>query len=89
MIGEGWKGMNKLEKVMTVLTMLYCVCMIVMAALHFAGITELPVYIAYIFLGILMLIQAVNNWKKSRAVAIFSLCAAVIIFAVAICMIFM
>ena len=89
MIWEGWKGMNKVEKVMCVLAILCSTCIIIMAVLHFAGITEIPEYVSHILLGILMLLQTVSNWKKDRPVAVLSMCAAVIVFVAAVSMIFM
>ncbi|MNP77879.1 hypothetical protein D3C76_1753930 [compost metagenome] len=35
-------------------------------------------------LGVLMVIQTIQNWKKNKAVAIFSLCVAIFIFGISI-----
>ena len=54
------------------------------AALQLLGVWDKAINLAAPLMGIVLLLQAVQEWKKQRGVAIFGLCAALFIFGCAI-----
>ena len=57
---------------------------IVLAIVQLVGIWEDAAYVYMPLTCIVMLAQTVQNWRKQRGVAIFSLCTAAFILAVAV-----
>lgn len=78
-----------MKKVISAITILFSACVIILGVLHLTRIWESPVYMAYVLLGILLLLQVIQNWKKNRAVAVFGLCAAIFVFAAAVSIFFL
>jgi hypothetical protein len=70
--------------VLFVVGIICSISIIILALIQILGVWETAINVFEPLLGVLMLIQAIQNWKKSKLVAIFSLCVAIFIFIVAI-----
>lgn len=79
-----WSQKQKYEKVLSVMGIICSVSIIILAFMQIFGIWKTAANIFEPLLGILLLIQAIQNWKKNKSVAIFSLCVAIFIFLVSI-----
>jgi len=60
------------------------ILVVILASLQLLGVWDKAINIAAPLMGIVLLIQSVQAWKKQRGVAIFGLCAALFIFGCAI-----
>jgi hypothetical protein len=75
------KGNEKL----LILTRIACsVIVIILALMQLIGIWDKAIYIFEPLMGIVMLIQAIEHWKKNRKLAVFSLAVALFVFVCAI-----
>lgn len=72
------------EKALSVMGILCSLSIIILAFVQILGIWKTAINVFEPLLGVLMFIQAIQNWKKNKVVAIFSLCAAIFIFLVAV-----
>lgn len=79
-----WSEKQRNEKIMFALRLLCSISIIVLAVMQILDIWNKAIYIFEPLLGVLMLIQTIENWKKNRKVAIISLLAAIFIFLVTI-----
>lgn len=79
-----WKQKQTNEKVLSVLGIICSMSIIILACMQILGIWKTAINVFEPLLGVLILIQAIQNWKKNKVVAIFSLCVAIFIFLVAI-----
>lgn len=68
------------EKVLIITKISCSVFIIILALMQLIGIWDKAIDIFEPLLGILMIIQAIESWKKNRRLAIFSLCAALFVF---------
>ena len=69
--------MKSLSAAQTVLS----VCVMGLALLQLLGVWPNAIYVYEPLLGALLLVQAAQNWNKSRPVACLSLAVAVLLFA--------
>lgn len=83
-----WNGKQANEKVLYVLSGICSIIIIILASMQILGIWKNAADIFEPVLGVLMLIQAIQNWRKNKKVAIFSLCVAIFIFICAIIIFF-
>ena len=60
------------------------ILVIVLATFQLLGVWDKAINLAAPLMGVVLLIQSVQEWKKQRGVAIFGLCAALFIFGCAI-----
>jgi hypothetical protein len=74
------------EKVLIIAKIACTVIVIMLALMQLIGIWDKAIYVFEPLLGILMLIQAIENWKKNEKLAIYSLGAALVLFVCAIIM---
>lgn len=81
---KGWKELKTSEKVVILATMACSVGVIVLAIIHILGIWDDAINVYVPLTGVISLLQAIQNWKRARVAAIFSLCAAIFVFAVTI-----
>lgn len=79
MIGR-WDQKQTDEKVLYVISSICSISIIILVCLQILGVWKTAVNVFEPLLGVLMLIQTIQNWKKNKAVAKVSLCAAIIIF---------
>ena len=72
--------MTQKEKVMIVLRLTISSAVIVFVILKLVGLCEKALYFTTPLMGVLMVVQSVQEWKEQRGMAIFGLCAALFIF---------
>ena len=72
-----WSQKQSDEKVLTVIASFSSISIIIFVGMQILGI-KIEINESDPLLGVIMLIQAIQNWKKSRVVAILSLCAAIL-----------
>ena len=83
-IRDIWSQKQTYEKVLSVMGIICSIIIIILACMQILGIWKTAINVFEPLLGMLMLIQAIQNWKKNKVVAIFSLCVAIFIFLVTI-----
>lgn len=71
-------------KIMLIVRIIASICVVVFAALQLFGVWDKAINLAAPLMGIVLLIQSVQEWKQQRGVAIFGLCVALFIFGCAI-----
>ena len=79
-----WSQKQTHEKVLTVMGIACSISIIILASMQILGIWENAINVFEPLLGVLMVIQAIQNWKKYKVVAMISLCAAIFIFGISI-----
>ena len=72
------------SKIMLIVRIIASICVVVFATLQLFGVWDKAINLAAPLMGIVLLIQSVQEWKQQRGVAIFGLCAALFIFGCAI-----
>ena len=79
-----WTEMPAADKFMLIVRIVASILVVAFAALQLLGVWDKAINLAAPLMGIVLLIQSVQEWKKQRGVAIFGLCAALFIFGCAI-----
>ena len=72
------------EKVLSLISTICSIIIIVLVCIQILGIWENAINVFEPLLGVVILIQSIQKWKKNKVLAIFSLCTAIFIFLVAI-----
>ena len=81
---EVWKQRTWYENAASVIVIPFSLAVVILAVLQLAGIWEDAAYAYMPMTCIVLLAQTLQNWRKQRGVAIFSLCAALFILAVTV-----
>ncbi len=81
---EIWQQRTWYENAASIIGIPCSLAVVILAVLQLAGVWENAAYVYMPLTGIVLLTQAVQNWRKQRSVAIFSLCTAAFILAVAV-----
>lgn len=84
MFKDAWGQESTAKKVLSITSVICSIIIIVLAGMQILGIWENAVNVFEPLLGVVLLIQAIQNWKKNKSVAIVNLCASIFIFLVAI-----
>ena len=79
-----WNERTQSDKLMLVVRIVASFLVVVFAALQLLGVWDKAINLAAPLMGIVLLIQSIQEWKQHRGVAIFGLCAALFIFGCAI-----
>ena len=79
-----WNERTQADKLMMVARVVVSFLVVVFAALQLLGVWDKAINLAAPLMGIVLLIQSIQEWKQHRSVAIFGLCAALFIFGCAI-----
>ena len=79
-----WRDLSQADKFMLIVRVVASIIVVFFAALQLLGVWDKAINLAAPLMGIVMLVQSVQEWKKQRRVAIFGLCAALFIFGCAI-----
>jgi uncharacterized membrane protein YqgA involved in biofilm formation len=74
-----WSQKQTDEKVLSVISSICSISIIILACMQILGVWKTAINVFEPLLGVLMLIQAIQNWNKNKVVAIVSLCAAILI----------
>ena len=75
-----WNEMTVSAKAMIIVRIVASIGVIVLATLQLLGIWDKAINLAAPLIGVVLLIQSIQEWKQHRGVAIFGLCAALFIF---------
>ena len=81
---EVWSKKQRSEKVLSILGLICSLSIIILAALQILDIWNTAINLFEPLLGVLMVIQTIEHWKKNRKVALISLGAAIFIFFISI-----
>ena len=81
---RNWKELANADKLMLTVRIVASILVVAFAALQLFGVWDKAINLAASLMGIVLLIQSVQEWKKQRGVAVFGLCAALFIFGCAI-----
>lgn len=68
------------DKFMLTIRIVTSILVIVLATFQLLGVWDKAINLAIPLMGVFLLIQSIQEWKKQRGVAIFGLCAALFIF---------
>ena len=79
-----WRDLSQADKFMPIVRVVASIIVVFFAALQLLGVWDKAINLAAPLMGIVLLLQSVQEWKKQRRVAIFGLCAALFIFGCAI-----
>ena len=79
-----WRDLSQADKFMLIVRVVASFLVVIFAALQLMGVWDKAINVAAPLMGIALLFQSVQEWKKQRGVAIFGLCAALFIFGCAI-----
>lgn len=75
-----WRDLCQADKFMLIVRVVASFLVVIFAALQLMGVWDKAINLAAPLMGIVMLVQSVQEWKKQRGIAIFGLCAALFIF---------
>lgn len=75
-----WRDLSQADKFMLIVRVVASIMVVIFAALQLLGVWDKAINLAAPLMGIVMLVQSVQEWKKQRGIAIFGLCAALFIF---------
>jgi len=75
-----WSQKTKLDKVFLVLRLTASVGATVCALLHIFLIWDKALHVAVPLIGIQLLIESIQEWRKNRISAVFGFCAALFMF---------
>lgn len=80
---NNWKEKSMSEKVILVLRIAVSVCVIILGVLHLLNVCS-AIDVVIPLVGVNLLLQSFQEWRKNRITAIFSLCTALFVFAITI-----
>lgn len=75
-----WRDISQADKFMLIVRVVASFLVVIFAALQLMGVWDKAINLAAPLMGVVMLVQSVQEWKKQRGIAIFGLCAALFIF---------
>lgn len=81
---KDWNKKTLPFKILTILGLIISITIIALAIMQIFNVWDKAINVFEPLLGILMIIQAIENWKTNRSTAYFSLFVAIFIFVVAI-----
>lgn len=73
-----WSQKQTNEKVLSVISSICSISIIILVCMQILGVWKTAANAFVPLLGVSMLIQAIQNWKKNKEVAKGSLCAAIL-----------
>lgn len=75
-----WNEREKFDKAIIIIRIIISIIAIVIATIQLLGICDNAINLAVPLLGVLILLQSIQEWKTSKSIAILGLCSAVFIF---------
>lgn len=78
------KEKSKVDKALTITRMIASFCVVVVSLLQLFEIWDKAINVSVPLIGVVLMLQSIQEWKKNRGVAIFGLGAALFIFVCAI-----
>ena len=85
---KDWNKKTIPFKILTIFGLIISVTIVVLALMQIFNVWDKAINVFEPLLGVLMIIQAIENWKTNRLTAYFSLFVAIFIFIVAIIILF-
>ncbi|QAA32296.1 hypothetical protein [Clostridium manihotivorum] len=79
-----WSKKTTDEKVLAVMSGICSISIIILVVIQLLGVWKNAINVFEPLLGVVMLIQTIQNWRKSKSAAIVTLFAAILIFVVSI-----
>lgn len=70
---EECKNRTKNEKILFITRLILSITVIIFALLQLLKVWEKAIYVSTPLMGVVLLIQSIQEWKSSRGVAIFGL----------------
>lgn len=80
---KGWKQKTVFMKSLTIIGFIISITVIILALMQIFNVWDRAIYLLEPLLGVLMLIQAIDNWKTNKVSAYVSLGVAIFILIVA------
>lgn len=77
------KSDDKFSIILTIMGVICAISIISLAIIQLLGLFYKAIYIYEPLLGVLMIIQTIQNWSKNRNLALISLFSAIFIFIIA------
>lgn len=77
---DRWNKKQTDEKVLSVFSNICSISIIVLVFMQILGVWKTAANVFEPLIGVLMLIQTIQNWKKNKEIDKISLCAAILIF---------
>lgn len=77
---ENWNKKSKVEKVLIIMRIIISIVVIVAAMLQLLKVYDKAINLAVPLLGVLLIVQSIQEWKTNRGVAILGVCSAIFIF---------
>ena len=84
-----WGELPPADKFMLSVRIVASILVVTLASLQLLGVWDKAINMAAPLMGVVLLIQSVQEWKEHRGVAIFGLCAALFIFGCSIVVLFL
>lgn len=81
---KDWNKKTIFSKILTILRLIISITIIFLALMQIFNVWDKAINVFEPLLGVLMLIQAIENWKTNRSTAYFLLFVAIFMFIVAI-----
>jgi SNF family Na+-dependent transporter len=78
---KDWNQKKVSSKIFTIIGLILSVAIIILALLQIFDVWDKAVNVCEPLLGILILLQAIENWKTNKLVALASLFASIAVFA--------
>lgn len=85
---KDWKQKTIFMKILTIVGIIISITIVILAFMQIFNVWHRAIYLMEPLLGVLMLIQTIENWKTNKVSAYCSLGAAIFVFAVAVFIIF-
>jgi len=83
-MAKKWNETTASNKTMSIVRIIASICVAIFATLQLFGVWDRAINLAVPLMGIVLLIQSIQEWKQHRCIAILGLCAALFIFGCAI-----
>ena len=81
---KGWNKMTGKDKVLTIIRLITSILVIVFALLQLLKIWDKAIYVAAPLVGVVLLVQGIQEFKDNRSVALVSFGCSIFIFICAI-----
>ncbi len=75
-----WNEMTTADKAILIIRIIASVGVVVFVTLQLFGVCDQAINIAAPLIGLVLLIQSIQEWRLHRGVAVFGLCSALFIF---------
>ena len=85
---KDWNKKTIPFKILTIFGLIISITIVVLALMQIFNVWDKAINVFEPLLGVLMIIQAIENWKTNRTTAYLSLFVAIFIFIVAIIILF-